>query len=277
VTRDFLNDVIPSTSVIRHTKDRVLITQRSNSQFRAKDGEAPPTVEKKVVISYSSQDIPLAERLAGDLRANAGIDVWLDKLEIRPGDGIMAGLEERLAKADVFILVLSPESVGSQWVDYERQAWLTSQIEEEKKLRQEARPLARRLITLLYRDCQKPTFLQSTQHVNINDQNYDNGFKQLVSAILNNYAIQPLSKPPLQSSETHVIPRKLALNLLKSLLTGQFEEVVFLYEMPPAYLLANASQVEKAISLIGFAQQKEGEALTELINTIFTVATHLRR
>jgi hypothetical protein len=107
----------------------------------------------KTFISHSSIDKPFVERLATDLRTREGIDAWLDKWEILPGDSIPAKLEEGLSSASVFLLVLSPESVNSQWVSYERQTWLTEQIDEEVRANQESRIPNRRLIPVLYKDC----------------------------------------------------------------------------------------------------------------------------
>lgn len=233
----------------------------------------------KVFISHSSVDTKFVLHLATDLRTREGIDAWLDRWEINPGDRIPERLEEGLSEAEVLILVLSPDSVNSQWVEYERQTWLAMQIEEEKRAKEESRPPARRLIPILYRDCQKPPFLQLIHHVKITDQEYENGFKQLVNAIM-----RVSEKPPLKEEtrapvapEPNVPRRKYALTLLKSLFSSQFEEVAFIYNMPNAYLPTNVSQVEKAITLIQYAEQREGEAISELLNTIYTVVPDFRR
>jgi len=233
----------------------------------------------KALISYSSNDKEFVLRLADDLRAREGIDVWLDQWEIIPGDRIPERIEEGLSEADVFILVLSPESVNSQWVEYERQAWLMMQIDEEKRAKEESRPPTRRLIPVLYRDCQKPAFLQPIHHVKITDQDYENGFKQLVSAILG-----VSEKPTLKEKAAPAggvpppgVPRgKYTLTLLKALLSPQFDEVVFIYNMPSSYLPANAPQVQKAIALIEYAKQKEGENLWGLLDAIYHVAPHFK-
>jgi hypothetical protein len=86
----------------------------------------------KAFISHSSIDKPFVERLAGDLRTREGIDAWLDQWEILPGERIPQKLEEGLSNADIFVFVLSPESVNSQWVSYEKDAWLMAQADEVK-------------------------------------------------------------------------------------------------------------------------------------------------
>lgn len=232
----------------------------------------------KAFISHSSRDKRFVSRLAGDLRTREGIDVWLDQWEINPGDRIPERIEEGLSEADVFILVLSPESVNSQWVEYERQAWLMLQIDEEKRAKEESRPSTRCLIPVLYRDCQKPAFLQPIHHVRISDQDYEDGFQRLLSALLG-ISEKPLLKEKV--ARTVVVPppgarRKYALTLLKTLLPGQFDEVTFIYDMPSAYLPTNTPQIQKAIALIEYAEQQEGKEISSLLNSIYMVAPHFR-
>ena len=229
-------------------------------------------------ISYSSKDKEFVLRLATDLRTREGIDAWLDQWETTPGDRIPERIEEGLSEASVFILVLSPDSVRSQWVEYERQAWLMMQIDEEKRAKEESRLPKRRLIPVLYRNCQKPAFLQPIHHVRFSDQDYEDGFKRLVSAVLG-----ISGKPPLKEkvSPAVVVPppgarRKYVLTLLKTLFPGLFNEVIFIYDMPSAYLPTNTAQVQKAIALIEYAEQREGEDISGLLDSIYTVAPHLK-
>jgi hypothetical protein len=241
----------------------------------------------KVFISHSSIDKPFVERLATDLRTREGIDAWLDKWEILPGDRIPEKLEEGLSNAGIFVLVLSPESVNSQWVSYEKDAWLTVQVNEEVRARQESRTPSRRLIPVLYKNCEKPFFLQSFLHVSINDENYEEGFQQLVRGMRGESGKPPLplkgemTPAPVPSSMTEqtslgVVPRKLALNLLKILRRSQFKEVIFRYDIDEAELPDNVAQVEKAIEVINLAIQQEGDSLSELLNTIYEVVPRLK-
>lgn len=148
----------------------------------------------KVFVSHSSVDKPFVNRLATDLRTKEGIDAWLDQWEINPGDRIPEKIEEGLKEAEVFLFVLSPDSVNSQWVEYERQSWITMQIEEEKKAKQEGRKPSVRLIPLVYRDCEIPVFLKAFCYIQITEKNYEEGFQRLVNAILGKSNKPPLKK-----------------------------------------------------------------------------------
>lgn len=239
----------------------------------------------RVFVSHSSVDKPFVERLATDLRTRESIDAWLDKWEIQPGDRIPGTIEAGLESASVFLFVLSPHSVESQWVSWERDAWLTAQIEEEKRAKLESRPSGRRLIPVLYQDAKLPMFVGAMKYVSINEQNYDAGFQELVRGIRGETGKPPLgggtspipsaSPPPI--SMTGVAPRLLAFNLLKCLLPAQFDEVIFLYEVDESQLPMNVAQVQKAKDVIKFATQKEGDSLAGLLDTIYQAAPHLKK
>ncbi|MBD1866142.1 hypothetical protein H6F95_02250 [Cyanobacteria bacterium FACHB-471] len=91
----------------------------------------------------------------------------------------------------------------------------------------------------------------------------------------------PVSSPTFTSTPAQftpeIAPHILAFNLLKSLLPAQFDGVIVLYEVDESQIPINAAQVQKAEDVIQFAKQKEGNSFTELLNTIYQVAPHLKR
>jgi predicted nucleotide-binding protein len=70
---------------------------------------------RTVFISYSSKDRDFAERLAADLRAS-GVGVWFDQWEIKVGDSITKKINDGIHDNDYLAVVLSPDSVASDWV-----------------------------------------------------------------------------------------------------------------------------------------------------------------
>ena len=68
-----------------------------------------------VFISYSHQDRNLCEKLAGMLKVDAEIDVWYDK-NLIPGDAFRKKIVENIRNADYFVVLLSKNSVVSEWV-----------------------------------------------------------------------------------------------------------------------------------------------------------------
>jgi TIR domain len=76
----------------------------------------------KVFLSHASEDkqrfvLPFATSLR-----EKGIDVWLDKWEILPGDSLVDKLfEEGLKEAEAVLIVISAVSVTKPWVRQETQ------------------------------------------------------------------------------------------------------------------------------------------------------------
>lgn len=69
----------------------------------------------KVFISHSSEDKDSVGTLAERLRQN-NVDAWYADWEIRPGDSIVQKINQGLEECDVFVIVVSRNSVASRWV-----------------------------------------------------------------------------------------------------------------------------------------------------------------
>lgn len=72
----------------------------------------------RAFISYSRRNTNFAERLARDL-TDAGIEVWIDFRQIHAGERWKDEIRRGIERSDVVIAVLSPESVASEWVQFE--------------------------------------------------------------------------------------------------------------------------------------------------------------
>ncbi len=105
----------------------------------------------KVFISHASEDkADYAEPLAKALRAK-GVDAWLDKWEIRPGDSLVERIfEEGLAEAGTCVYLMSPNSVDKDWVRAEFENAVAQRI--AKKIR---------LIPVKLADCDVPNAVNS--------------------------------------------------------------------------------------------------------------------
>lgn len=69
-------------------------------------------------ISYSSKDQPFVERLYADLQAR-GIRTWFAPEDLKIGEKTRTGIETAIKLHDKLLLVLSENSVLSQWVERE--------------------------------------------------------------------------------------------------------------------------------------------------------------
>ena len=69
----------------------------------------------RVFISHAAPDQMVARDLAKRLRTE-GLEVWESDDDIQPGDNPARKMADALATADVLLVLVSPDSVKSQWV-----------------------------------------------------------------------------------------------------------------------------------------------------------------
>lgn len=80
---------------------------------------APAAAKLKVFISYSRADTAFADELLAGLEYDGGIDVFLDRHNIHEAENWRERLGALIAGADVFVLLVSPASAGSDICKWE--------------------------------------------------------------------------------------------------------------------------------------------------------------
>jgi hypothetical protein len=131
-------------------------------------------------MSYCREDSPFAVKLAEDLRA-AGANVWIDQLDINPGQPWDVTVEKALQSAGGIIVILSPASVDSP------------NVRDEVSL---ALGKNKRVIPILYRDCDAPIRLTRLQRIDFRTD-YTRGLNALLNA-LGRHLQQPSSSDAVQ-------------------------------------------------------------------------------
>jgi TIR domain len=128
----------------------------------------------RVFLSHAHEDkerfvLGFAKRLR-----EAGIDVWLDRWEIYPGDSLVDRIfEEGIKDAQAMIVVLSSNSVNKDWVREELNLGVIRKIEGKC-----------RLIPIVIDDCEIPEALKSTFWQVIGDlEDYDVELERVVMSI----------------------------------------------------------------------------------------------
>lgn len=145
--------------------------------------DAPP----RVFVSHASED---KERFvlgfARRLRAN-GVDAWLDRWEMLPGDSIVDKIfEEGLKSAQAVVAVVSKNSIDKPWVREELSASVVKRINTGSKL-----------IPVVIDDCEVPAALKSTVWQRINDlAAYDEDLQRILAAIFGSYDKPPIGEAP---------------------------------------------------------------------------------
>src|ERR1051326_2105568 len=117
-------------------------------------------------VSYARVDGDFALKLAQDLRA-AGVNLWLDQLDILGGERWDHAIEKALAECGAMIAVLSPESLASNNVLDE----ISYALEASKTV-----------VPLLLRPCAIPFRLRRVQHVNF-VSSYGSGLSHLLRSL----------------------------------------------------------------------------------------------
>jgi TonB family protein len=125
-----------------------------------------PTDASKAFFSYSRDDLEFALHLAKDLK-NAGANIWMDKLDIRPGQFWERKVEEAVTTCPRMLVILSPSSVNSPNV----MAEVSFAMDEKKEV-----------IPVLYRDCKIPFRLRPFQYVDLRNE-YSQGLEELLATL----------------------------------------------------------------------------------------------
>ena len=115
-----------------------------------------------------------------DLIGN-GVNVWYDQWEIKPGDSLRRKIDEGIEGAAYFMVLLTPNSLESEWVQTELDAGMVRRIEGTCKLIP---------IILNLSDDQIPVTLRGLRWVRL--ESYDEGLRELLNVC---HGVE--TKPPL--------------------------------------------------------------------------------
>jgi TIR domain len=77
-------------------------------------------------------------------------NVWLDKWELSVGDSLIDKIQDALTESSAILIILSRNSVTSNWCRKELNAGLIRELEEKKSI----------LIPCVIDDCELPLFLR---------------------------------------------------------------------------------------------------------------------
>jgi hypothetical protein len=198
----------------------------------APDSAGTPSalVPPKAFISHASKDkdrfvLGFATKLL-----ERGVDAWLDRWEMQPGDSLFSRIfEEGIGGCDVFVIVLSRDSVDNKWVQEELNAGMVRKIEN-----------GRRLIPVVLDDVEVPTVLRSTLFVRIRDVgDYTKELDEVVRSIFN-----VSSKPGLGPAPGYVQPSITVPGLrpMDNTVLGLAAEQAIASGSPPWHLDINALQ-----------------------------------
>lgn len=141
----------------------------------------------KVFISHASEDKErFVLEFATKLR-NGGIDAWLDKWEMLPGDSLVEKIFEKgLKEAQAVIIVLSNYSVNKPWVKEELNTSVVNKIAK-----------GTRIIPVVIDQCEVPESLKSTLWERVKDlNNYQESLDRIIASIFGNTSKPTIGPAP---------------------------------------------------------------------------------
>jgi len=150
----------------------------------------------KAFMSHASEDkkrfvLDFAKKLR-----QKGIDAWLDKWEMKLGDSLIDKIfEEGIKECDVFIIVLSKNSVNKKWVREELNIGLVQRIENNTKL----------IPVIIDKGIDIPTSLKNTVWVKISNLSaYEREFNEILMSIYGESERPSLGKQPKYISKNDI-------------------------------------------------------------------------
>lgn len=153
-----------------------------------------------IFISHSSNDKDFVRQLALDIKG-LGHEPWLDEWEIKVGECIVSKVEKGISQADYVVIVLSPSSVQSGWVDREWKAKYWEEVNNNKVL----------VLPLLLETCDIPSLLKTKKYADFR-KSYALGLVELMNGmpfIKSNQSHIETVKPPLISQEVSQLITKI--------------------------------------------------------------------
>lgn len=144
----------------------------------------------KVFVSHASEDkqrfvIPFATALL-----ERGIDAWVDRWEMLPGDSLVDKIfEEGLKDASAVLIILSNTSVAKPWVREELNAAVVKRIEKGTKI-----------IPIVLDGCEVPQALRSLVWESVKDvSDFSDCLSRVVDAVFGH-----TTKPPIGATPSYV-------------------------------------------------------------------------
>ncbi len=141
----------------------------------------------KVFISHASEDKPRFVTAFATRLRDKGVNAWLDRWEMLPGDSLIDKIfNEGLKDAQAVVIVISSFSVTSSWVSEELNASMVARISKGTKI-----------IPVLIDDCNVPEALKTTLWERVpNLADFEEPLRRVLAAIFEVREKPDVGKPP---------------------------------------------------------------------------------
>ena len=124
-----------------------------------------------IFVSHSHRDSEIVSVITNRLQEE-GHEIWIDSLQLQPGDNITQKISEGLEQADAIIFIISEASLHSEWVQREFSAIALQQISKRQQ----------RIIPIRIDHCEVPSYLAERVYIDFS-QDFDRGLQKLSDAL----------------------------------------------------------------------------------------------
>lgn len=170
-----------------------------------------------IFVSYSRRNLTFVTQLVKELQ-QAGLAVWFDQISIQPGDIWEAAIEKGLKEAIAVIVIISPDSMASEYV------------RKEVNFAQESDQL---ILPVLYQPAQLFLNLQTIQWVDLSSETvYPANLQKLIAVLNREPGLSGNSTTPPEEAVAVDDTRKLSPTLLQRYL----HVVIFIAEQTAGHL-----------------------------------------
>jgi len=121
----------------------------------------------KIFVSYDRDDLNFVQGFVQTLMSN-GVDIWWDKSALQGGDHWQDDIEQAIENCEIYMVILSPNSIKSDWVQKE----YTCAMDRNKHI-----------IPVLYQACKVPIALIDINYIDIQGSNYEKGINDIVKLV----------------------------------------------------------------------------------------------
>lgn len=125
----------------------------------------------RTFISHSSGDNKIAKKIANSL-VERGYAVWLDEWEIKVGDSIIDKMNKGIVESDFLMILLSQNSIKSDWVTVELNAAKMKEMSKKKVF----------ILPVLLEDCEIPALISDKRYADLRTS-YREGVKELLKVL----------------------------------------------------------------------------------------------
>lgn len=204
----------------------------------------------KAFISHASEDKDRFVLDFGRALRSQGVDAWLDKWEIAPGDSLVDRIfSEGIATADALLIVLSSISVTKPWVREELDAAVVRRVEDKTRL----------IPIILDKEVAVPAALRHLLYVSVPKLGFDGAVAEVVRVLHGGELRPALGAPPAYATRGRT-----------AVAEDPVDDVVFncirreIGHLSPRGLIVHSNEVQARAAELGVTAEAFFESLHEL-------------